>query len=50
MTRKVPVYPAKTLNEVIYFLQNPTIIEPFKVDVESLWNKVNFYDIDFFLR
>ncbi len=47
VTKNVSVYPAKTLNEVVYFFQNPTIIEPFKVNMESLWNKVNFYDTDF---
>lgn len=41
------IYPAKTLSEVVNFLQNPESIPPLKVDINSVLSKTNKYELDF---
>ncbi len=47
ISQKILVYPAKTLPEVVYFLQNPESIHPFRMEQKGLWAPANSYDIDF---
>ena len=47
VTNKINVYPVKTLIEVIHFLKEPHVIQPFQIDTESLFRKVHYHDIDF---
>jgi magnesium chelatase family protein len=46
ITNHTNIYPAKTLNEVIYFLQNPDGIQPLKINTNMMLQKAK-YDIDF---
>ena len=41
------IFPVKNLSEVVYFLQNPQSIPPYHVDINSLFEKANHYDINF---
>ncbi len=43
----VPLYPVKNLEEVIYLLNNPGLVEPFKADPLKYANALSSYDIDF---
>ncbi len=45
--RDVFVRPLKTLSEAVEFLNNPQIIEPFKLDIESLFKQNSGYNVDF---
>ena len=43
----ISVRPLKTLREAVEFLNNPEIIEPFKLDLESLFKQNSGYNVDF---
>ncbi len=43
----IDVYGMRDLAEVISFLQNPDLIEPTRIDIPSLMQQTNHYDIDF---
>ncbi len=47
VTQSIDVYPMQTLKDVIAFLAQPDIVEPFKVETSSLFKKTNNYLIDF---
>lgn len=43
----LPVYPVKTLSEAVCFLQDPQTRSPFKREGESMFKRINRYDLDF---
>jgi magnesium chelatase family protein len=43
----VSVYPVATLSEALEFLQGKRVIEPYRTDLGSLFNKARQYPIDF---
>ncbi len=43
----IPVYPVKTLNELIHFLQDPQRVQPLKIDSSKLVIQENHFEIDF---
>ena len=45
--RDIFVRPLRTLSEAVEFLNNPQIIEPFKLDIESLFKQNSGYSVDF---
>ena len=47
VTQNIPVFPVKTLNEVINFLHNPDAIVPIRLDNSSLLKEVNLHALDF---
>ncbi len=42
-----PVYPVRTLSEVIHFLTAQNSLEPLKVDINNLFQNAQAYDTDF---
>ena len=40
-------YPVKTLRETVEFLNNPSMIQPYKIDLEELFRQHACYEIDF---
>ena len=47
MAKNTNIYPVKTLKEVAHFLSNPESIQPYKSDINEIFQQANFYDIDF---
>jgi magnesium chelatase family protein len=47
VTGHTPVYPVRTLSEVIHFLTAQNQFEPFKVDIENPFQNSQTYDTDF---
>jgi len=45
--QETSIYPVRTLNEVLYFLNNPESIQPFQTDTKALLKVNNHYDVDF---
>jgi magnesium chelatase family protein len=45
--RDIFVRPLRTLRQAVEFLNNPESIEPFKLDIESLFKQSSGYNIDF---
>jgi magnesium chelatase family protein len=43
----LPVYPVKTLTDVVCFFQDPQTAAPFKRERDSIFKRINRYDIDF---
>ncbi len=43
----IPIYPVSTLTEVIQFLTTDEEIPPFTIDIQSIFQKSNHYEIDF---
>ena len=41
------IFPVKTLNDMIFFLNNPESKQPFQTDVNNLFSAARHYDIDF---
>jgi magnesium chelatase family protein len=41
------IYPAKTLNDIVGFLDDPSMLEPFKIDSSLTFEKTINHDIDF---
>ncbi|MCX7940386.1 MAG: YifB family Mg chelatase-like AAA ATPase [Endomicrobia bacterium] len=44
---KIDVYPVSSLQEVVKFINSEIKIEPFKIDLEKLYEDNLFYDVDF---
>lgn len=47
MACNIPVYPVRSLNEIVRFLSDPESIKPLAVTVENILNKNHVYDMDF---
>jgi len=47
IVKKVDVYPANTLTEVVNFLNDPDSIKPIKIDAQNILNQSRDYDVDF---
>ena len=47
IAKNTPIYPMKTLNDVVYFLNDPGNFEPYKLDASRLLSKPIDHDIDF---
>ncbi|MEE8576849.1 MAG: YifB family Mg chelatase-like AAA ATPase, partial [candidate division Zixibacteria bacterium] len=47
MADKLPVFPVKSLKEAVHFLEDETSVNPFKVDMKSLFMDAKQYQIDF---
>lgn len=47
MVKGINVYPVKTLPDVVEFLGGRSGIEPFSLDIDSIFQKSNKYDLDF---
>ncbi|MFA5059484.1 MAG: YifB family Mg chelatase-like AAA ATPase [Candidatus Omnitrophota bacterium] len=47
MAKKIPVYPVKTLTQVIQLLKEPSSVDPFKINIPDLFKNANHYEIDF---
>ncbi|VAX36809.1 MG(2+) CHELATASE FAMILY PROTEIN / ComM-related protein [hydrothermal vent metagenome] len=43
----VSIYPVKTLNEIISLLNTSMPIDPFEMDINSIFKNANHYEIDF---
>lgn len=43
----IPVYPVKTLNELVAFLQDPLSVKPFEADPAHFIGRENHIDLDF---
>ncbi|MBU0651217.1 YifB family Mg chelatase-like AAA ATPase [bacterium] len=43
----VEIYPAKSLKEVVDFLYDPKVIQPYKVDIAKIWEEKSCYEMDF---
>ncbi|MCP4568869.1 MAG: YifB family Mg chelatase-like AAA ATPase [FCB group bacterium] len=47
MAQGIDVYPAKSLTEIIGFLEGAVSIKPYEIDIESVFEESRRYDIDF---
>ncbi|OGX27315.1 MAG: hypothetical protein A3D10_05120, partial [Omnitrophica WOR_2 bacterium RIFCSPHIGHO2_02_FULL_48_11] len=47
VTERVPIYPVRSLTEVVNFLQAVESIDPLTIDPGALFNRGNHYDMDF---
>jgi len=47
MTKNIPVFPAKTLPEVIHFLKDQSSLNPIEVNEQVILQQTNSYAIDF---
>jgi magnesium chelatase family protein len=47
MAGTVPVYPVKSLQEAVHFLEDESTIHEFKVDIASVFNEARRYSVDF---
>jgi magnesium chelatase family protein len=47
MARGLDVFPVKSLRDVVNFLENGNTIEPFRVDLEEIFNQAREYHVDF---
>ncbi|MCK5125916.1 MAG: YifB family Mg chelatase-like AAA ATPase [candidate division Zixibacteria bacterium] len=47
MSQSIDVYPVESLTDTISFLEGSLSIEPFKIDIESLFEESRVYDLDF---
>ncbi|MEP0828004.1 MAG: YifB family Mg chelatase-like AAA ATPase [bacterium] len=47
MASGLNVYPVATLKEAVQFLEDPTSIKPFELDIASVFSSSRHYDVDF---
>ncbi len=47
IANSIPIYPVTTLNDVINLLNTDESISPFTIDIQSIFQKSNHYEIDF---
>ncbi len=47
MSQGIEVYPVKTLSDTVSFLEGSLNVEPFTIDIESVFENSRVYDIDF---
>jgi len=47
IANRLPIYPVKTLTEVLHFLNAPESIQPYTMDIHSIFQNANHYDVDF---
>lgn len=47
MAGTVPVYPAKSLKQVVHFLEDESTIQPHKIDIQSVFDQARQYTYDF---
>lgn len=45
--KEIEVYPLNTLSETVHFLNGNSILEPYKLDINEIFNQNRRYDIDF---
>jgi magnesium chelatase family protein len=43
----VPVYPVSSLQETVHFLEDESTLQPYRVDVRSVFNQARQYTVDF---
>ncbi|MFH2036815.1 MAG: YifB family Mg chelatase-like AAA ATPase, partial [Candidatus Zixiibacteriota bacterium] len=47
MAENLNVYPVSTLKEAVHFLEDETILQPYKLDIESVFSASRKYEVDF---
>lgn len=47
MAQGAPVYPVATLREVVGFLEDPSLVQPFKIDIAKVFAERREYAVDF---
>ncbi len=47
MAQEIDVYPVKNLTEAIGFIEGAVSIEPFRIDIDSVFEQSRKYDVDF---
>ncbi|MBN4076406.1 YifB family Mg chelatase-like AAA ATPase [Gemmatimonas aurantiaca] len=47
MAQDVPVFPVGTLKQVVAFLEDPSTISPFKIDIDAVFAERREYSVDF---
>ncbi len=47
LANNLDVFPVQSLKQTVHFLQDPSSIKPFKINIEEIFNQSSSYDIDF---
>ncbi len=47
MAESIPVFPVSSLKETIHFLEDPSTIKPYKLDIKTVFDSSRRYDTDF---